>query len=115
MHGPLNLVLVSAGGRCPRGGGVPGRQAAAAAGLPGGGHRIGPHALGWVPEREGVSYLAEFGVVFLMFSIGLEFSLPKLFTMRHLVFGLGIGAGGERHCRVAGRLVGAGPGLAPWV
>ncbi len=51
---------------------------------------IGPHALAWVPDREGVRYLAEFGVVFLMFSIGLEFSLPKLFTMRHLVFGLGM-------------------------
>ena len=33
--------------------------------------------------------LAEFGVVFLMFSIGLEFSLPQLITMRRIVFGLG--------------------------
>ena len=33
--------------------------------------------------------LAEFGVVFLMFSIGLEFSLPKLRSMRRDVFGLG--------------------------
>ena len=39
---------------------------------------IGPHALGWVPDTEETRYLAEFGVVFLMFSIGLEFSLPKL-------------------------------------
>jgi monovalent cation:H+ antiporter-2, CPA2 family len=51
---------------------------------------IGPHALALIPDREGVRYLAEFGVVFLMFSIGLEFSLAKLFTMRHLVFGLGM-------------------------
>jgi Kef-type K+ transport system membrane component KefB len=29
-------------------------------------------------------------VVFLMFSIGLEFSLPKLSAMRHIVFGLGM-------------------------
>ena len=50
---------------------------------------IGPHALGWVPESEDAHYLAEFGVVFLMFSIGLEFSLPKLVTMRRVVFGLG--------------------------
>lgn len=50
---------------------------------------IGPHALGWVPDTEDTRYLAEFGVVFLMFSIGLEFSLPKLVTMRRLVFGLG--------------------------
>lgn len=34
--------------------------------------------------------LAEFGVVFLMFSIGLEFSLPKLFSMKRIVFGLGL-------------------------
>ncbi len=51
---------------------------------------IGPHALGWVPESEQSHYLAEFGVVFLMFSIGLEFSLPTLFRMRRTVFGLGL-------------------------
>lgn len=50
---------------------------------------IGPHALGWIPDNTETRYLAEFGVVFLMFSIGLEFSLPKLVTMKHLVFGLG--------------------------
>ncbi len=49
----------------------------------------GPHALGWVPESGEASHLAEFGVVFLMFSIGLEFSLQQLKTMRHKVFGLG--------------------------
>jgi CPA2 family monovalent cation:H+ antiporter-2 len=52
---------------------------------------IGPHALGLVPDAKGTRYLAEFGVVFLMFSIGLEFSLPKLKSMRSLVFGLGMG------------------------
>jgi monovalent cation:H+ antiporter-2, CPA2 family len=50
---------------------------------------LGPHALGVVAEREETYQLAEFGVVFLMFSIGLEFSLTKLKTMRRLVFGLG--------------------------
>ncbi len=50
---------------------------------------IGPNALGLVSESKGTRYLAEFGVVFLMFSIGLEFSLAKLLTMRRLVFGLG--------------------------
>ncbi|HXC39262.1 MAG TPA: cation:proton antiporter, partial [Burkholderiales bacterium] len=50
---------------------------------------IGPHALSWVQESGDVTRLAEFGVVFLMFSIGLEFSLPKLFQMRRIVFGLG--------------------------
>jgi monovalent cation:H+ antiporter-2, CPA2 family len=50
---------------------------------------IGPHALGWIPETKETRYLAEFGVVFLMFSIGLEFSLAKLKQMRRVVFGLG--------------------------
>lgn len=50
---------------------------------------IGPYALGWIPESDEASYLAEFGVVFLMFSIGLEFSLPRLMTMRLTVFGFG--------------------------
>ncbi|MBM3357569.1 MAG: hypothetical protein FJY54_07565 [Betaproteobacteria bacterium] len=50
---------------------------------------IGPHALGWIPDTEGARFLAEIGIVFLMFSIGLEFSLPKLITMRGIVFGLG--------------------------
>ncbi len=50
---------------------------------------IGPHALGWIPDATVTHQLAEFGVVFLMFSIGLEFSLPKLVTMKHIVFGFG--------------------------
>ncbi len=50
---------------------------------------IGPYALGWIPDSEQARYLAEFGVVFLMFSIGLEFSLPRLMTMRKTVFGFG--------------------------
>lgn len=50
---------------------------------------IGPYALGWIPDSEEERYLAEFGVVFLMFSIGLEFSLPRLMTMRKTVFGFG--------------------------
>ena len=50
---------------------------------------IGPFALGWIPDSADERYLAEFGVVFLMFSIGLEFSLPRLMTMRATVFGFG--------------------------
>ncbi len=50
---------------------------------------IGPHALGLIPEVAETHHLAEFGVVFLMFSIGLEFSLPKLVTMKNVVFGFG--------------------------
>ena len=50
---------------------------------------IGPHALGLANDSATVKYLAEFGVVFLMFSIGLEFNLHKLRAMRTIVFGLG--------------------------
>jgi CPA2 family monovalent cation:H+ antiporter-2 len=51
---------------------------------------VGPHALAIVPDTENVRDLAEFGIVFLMFSIGLEFSLPQLKSMRRAVFGLGL-------------------------
>ncbi|GAP37849.1 monovalent cation:proton antiporter-2 (CPA2) family protein [Piscinibacter sakaiensis] len=51
---------------------------------------IGPNALALAADSAGISYLAEFGVVFLMFVIGLEFNLPKLRSMRRLVFGLGL-------------------------
>ena len=50
---------------------------------------IGPHAMGWIPDAPETRHLAEFGVVFLMFSIGLEFSLARLRAMQRLVFGLG--------------------------
>jgi CPA2 family monovalent cation:H+ antiporter-2 len=50
---------------------------------------MGPHALGWVPDTPQTRHLAEFGVVFLMFSIGLEFSLARLYRMKRIVFGLG--------------------------
>ena len=51
---------------------------------------IGPHSTRLVSDAEALSGLAEYGVVFLMFSIGLEFSLPQLYAMRRLVFGLGL-------------------------
>jgi monovalent cation:H+ antiporter-2, CPA2 family len=51
---------------------------------------IGPNAMALAKDSASVSYLAEFGVVFLMFVIGLEFNLPKLKSMRKLVFGLGL-------------------------
>ena len=50
---------------------------------------IGPNALALAKDSAAVKYLAEFGVVFLMFVIGLEFNLHKLRAMRSLVFGLG--------------------------
>ncbi len=51
---------------------------------------LGPHALGLIEDSEETHRLAEFGVVFLMFSIGLEFSLPRMLAMRRVVFGLGL-------------------------
>jgi monovalent cation:H+ antiporter-2, CPA2 family len=51
---------------------------------------IGPHALRLAPDLESTRDLAEFGVVFLMFSIGLEFSLAKLYAMKRIVFGFGL-------------------------
>ena len=51
---------------------------------------IGPNALALAQNSDGVKHLAEFGVVFLMFVIGLEFNLPKLRSMRQHVFGLGL-------------------------
>jgi len=51
---------------------------------------IGPNALALAGDSAGIRYLAEFGVVFLMFVIGLEFNLPKLRSMRTMVFGLGL-------------------------
>jgi CPA2 family monovalent cation:H+ antiporter-2 len=51
---------------------------------------IGPNALALSNNADGVRYLGEFGVVFLMFVIGLEFNLPKLRAMRRHVFGLGL-------------------------
>jgi len=50
---------------------------------------VGPHLLGWVPDTEDTYALADFGVVFLMFTIGLEFSLSRMWRMKNLVFGLG--------------------------
>jgi CPA2 family monovalent cation:H+ antiporter-2 len=49
----------------------------------------GPHALAFIPDTDEARQFAEYGIVFLMFSIGLEFSLPKLFSMKRVVFGLG--------------------------
>src|SRR3954454_149237 len=51
---------------------------------------IGPNTLGLGQNADGERHLGEFGVVFLMFVIGLEFNLPKLRAMRAHVFGLGL-------------------------
>ncbi|MCU7554947.1 cation:proton antiporter [Alteromonas sp. ASW11-19] len=51
----------------------------------------GPQLLSLFTHPEEMHLLAEIGIVFLLFSLGLEFSLPKLMAMRSLVFGVGLG------------------------
>ncbi|MBB1485270.1 cation:proton antiporter [Oceanospirillum sp. D5] len=50
---------------------------------------IGPYALQLVPGPDDLHFLSEFGLVFLLFSLGLEFSLARMTALRHTVFGLG--------------------------
>ena len=49
----------------------------------------GPFGFGWVSNTDGIQHLAEFGIVFLLFTLGLEFSIPRLMTLRRIVFGAG--------------------------
>lgn len=50
---------------------------------------VGPGGVGWLPAIEDMNHLAEFGIVFLMFTLGLEFSIPRLIANRHLLLGVG--------------------------
>jgi CPA2 family monovalent cation:H+ antiporter-2 len=50
---------------------------------------LGPHASGVFSESATTHLLAELGVVFLLFTLGLEFSWPRMVAMRREVFGLG--------------------------
>ncbi|MBX8625721.1 MULTISPECIES: monovalent cation:proton antiporter-2 (CPA2) family protein [Pseudomonas] len=50
---------------------------------------VGPKAFDWINESEHLPDLAELGVVFLLFSLGLEFSLSKMIALRQVVFRLG--------------------------
>lgn len=50
---------------------------------------VGPSALNWIGSSEALPHLAELGVVFLLFTLGLEFSLPRMLALRRTVFGLG--------------------------
>ena len=51
----------------------------------------GPDLMALFAHPEQMHLLAEIGIVFLLFSLGLEFSVPKLVAMRHMVFGIGAG------------------------
>ncbi len=50
---------------------------------------LGPFGFGLIESEENIQFLAEFGIVFLLFAIGLEFSLSQMFSMRKDVFGIG--------------------------
>ncbi len=50
---------------------------------------VSPNALGLINDNQDVRFIAEFGVVFLMFTVGLEFSLARLITLKKEVLGLG--------------------------
>jgi CPA2 family monovalent cation:H+ antiporter-2 len=66
---------------------------------------IGPHALGLVKDVELVSSAAEVGVILLLFSIGIEFSLEKLAKLQRLIFGGGALQVGLATAAVTGLLV----------
>jgi CPA2 family monovalent cation:H+ antiporter-2 len=53
------------------------------------GAALGPHGFRLVADTQDTRFLAEFGVVFLLFTLGLEFSLPRLIALRREVLGLG--------------------------
>lgn len=50
---------------------------------------VGEHGLSLAGQSIDYEHFAELGIVFLLFTLGLEFSLPKLMAMRHLVIGVG--------------------------
>lgn len=50
----------------------------------------GKDGFSWLEQSEQIQFIAELGVVFLLFSLGLEFSIPRLLAMRHIVFGVGV-------------------------
>jgi len=50
---------------------------------------LGPHALGWFDDQHAAQLLGEIGVAFLLFAIGLHFSVPQFLAMRNVLLGLG--------------------------
>jgi CPA2 family monovalent cation:H+ antiporter-2 len=50
---------------------------------------VGPHGLALIQDTEAANSMAEFGVVFLLFMIGLELSVERLRALSRYVFGLG--------------------------
>lgn len=50
---------------------------------------LGSHTAGPALEETHIRVIAEFGIVFLLFTIGLSFSLPQIYALRHTILGLG--------------------------
>ncbi|MCE8043171.1 sodium:proton exchanger [Halomonas daqingensis] len=50
---------------------------------------LGAHTAGPVIDNDYIDVIAEFGIVFLLFTIGLSFSLPQIYALRHTILGLG--------------------------
>jgi CPA2 family monovalent cation:H+ antiporter-2 len=73
---------------------------------------LGPHALNIVSDSGTTRQLADLGVAFLLFTLGLEFSLPRMLAMRREVFGLGAAQVGATAAAFA--LIGRAMGL-PWL
>ncbi|MDZ4074838.1 MAG: cation:proton antiporter [Hylemonella sp.] len=75
---------------------------------------LGPHTAGPVLALPQIGVLAEFGIVFLLFTIGLNFSLPQIYALRHQLLGLGSGQVVFTTAVVAlvGWLVGLPPAMA---
>jgi CPA2 family monovalent cation:H+ antiporter-2 len=89
MFGPLSQSLILLAGSVflvtlTRRVGLPTSMAYLLVGL-----ALGPHALGVVSDTGATRLLAELGVAFLLFTLGLDFSLPRMLAMRGEVFGLG--------------------------
>jgi CPA2 family monovalent cation:H+ antiporter-2 len=63
---------------------------------------IGPHGLHLLAASDETRFLAELGIIFLMFMVGLEFSLPTIIAARRNVFGAGILQVGITTLMVAG-------------
>ena len=72
-----------------------------------GGVLIGPWGLGWIPDSSEILEVAEFGVVFLLFLLGLELQPRRIWELRYAIFGLG----GLQLVLTAAALTAAGVGV----
>src|SRR5260370_10430393 len=90
MHNdPLLQILILLAAWVGVVGGVRKLKLPAILGYLAGGMLLGPHAFALAVDNETTQLLADFGVVFLVFTLGLEFSLPRLVAMRWEVLGVG--------------------------